>query len=80
MVGAVSMAAGSGKTVAAHIDLAADNWFDTSLFTCLVKADGAVHNTVIGYGQRRHTVRLGPGYQILDAGCPVQEAVFGMIM
>ena len=48
----------------------------------LVELHGAVHVAVVRHGQRRLVRRhlLHPGHQVLDARCPVEQAIRGVLM
>ena len=69
-----------GNGTAGHIDLTADNRFDTGCFCRLIKVNTAVHNAVIRDGNGGLSQFLYPVHHAADAACSVQEAVFRMNM
>lgn len=51
-----------------------------SLFGRQVELDGAIHNTMVGYGQGRHAQFPAPGHQLGNARHAVKQTVLSMNM
>jgi len=54
------------------VDLAAEYGLDAPLFGAFIKIDHAVHNTVVGEGQRAHVLKRAGVHQLVEAARTVQ--------
>ena len=61
-----------------HIDLAAENRFDSLFDRRIVKLFYPEHIAVVGNRERRHTQRLGPFDQGFDRRSPVEDRILRM--
>ncbi len=62
-----------GALTLCHIQLAADDRFDTVLVGCLVELDHAVHRAMVGDGQAVHAHGFGLGHERINLGQTIQQ-------
>jgi hypothetical protein len=61
-----------------HVGLDADDGLDARLRGGIEEVDRAEHGAMVGEGQGRHPLVLGPPDQSRDAAQPIEQRVFGM--
>ena len=67
-----------GHRPSGHIDLTADNRFDPRCLGCFIEINTAIHNTVIGNGNRILPQLFDPIHHAVNAAGTVQETVLTM--
>ena len=78
MIGAALCAALVQPAAVGHVDLAADDGFDTRFLARRVEIDHPVKCSVVGDGQGIHAKLSSLGHQVWNAADTVQHAEFGV--